>query len=458
MAKITNRKEFQNWLKGQPKEWSQVLAVRIALRVLPLASGEFDLETPKLEIRQNFILSIFRTTCISWAGRKYPTYDVRSAAKAAVAAANAFAATDDATAFTVDAATRSALAARTITATIEPAAHALTAAIAAANALTAAAHGANAAAVTDVWATIDADARVLQEVDGDAETTAKHLAGKGLWLNQKSVIPTPQWSLDALDNLEHHLLQLDDNWQVWIQWYSPLLQGKPGWGLSAKNAEDLIVRITTQDEDFWNNGASKVNAEIAGWLEEFRTREKAEQGNAIKVAKPTGFESLKGLDIVPNSVEAIKKARVNHDQLVLTFAMLRMEIDEFKDKLRGNNEISPDLRQELTAFLDNHAQAVEEMITITEGQPENASDDDTNKFKVWFDTYLDTVKNELPKYTDPKKYGKATIPAIIVGLSASIGLMVGMPKTFAAVTLGMMKFNPAAKWFIEILNKNGDEK
>jgi len=114
----------------------------------------------------------------------------------------------------------------------------------------------------------------LLGADGGAEAAAERLAGKGLWFNRLGTISTPKW---CFDRLEHHLLVLDDNWHVWTQWYRPLLQGQSGWGLSAKKAENLIVRITTQDEDFWDAGASEANAEIATWLEELKVREDVER-------------------------------------------------------------------------------------------------------------------------------------------------------------------------------------
>ncbi len=470
VAKITNYEEFENWLEVSPAEWVSVIDARTALRILPLMSSMFEVQKLSLSPKRDFMFSVYRAAAILWVTRNYPTHDLVKEISSHAAYKNVRRAAD-ATSFPAlvipnativyaraAAATNAALLSSSY-AVARAASDSLIAAITTDRNASHAILDNNSELDAEIWVSIDADAEFLIGADGDTKAAAKRLAGKGLWFNRGGAISTPEWCLNALDKLEHHLLKLDDNWHVWTQWYRPLLQGQSGWGLSAKNAEDLIVRITTQDEKSWDRGASKINAEIARWLEEIGIVETVLQDELVTVS--TEFISKtdnERTDYVPNPTVALKKARVNHDHLVLISAMLRMEIDEFKEKLRGDNELDPGLRDKLTALLDNHAEAVEAMIAIAEELPENISDDDVNKFKLWFDAYLESVKNELPKYTDPKKFGKATIPAIIVGLSASVGLMFGMPAIFGAGALTMMGFNPAAKTIKEILKKDGGEK
>jgi len=435
VAEITNRKEFLDWLENKPIEWVRVLAMRAALRVLPLDSGVFDSDRWKLKVKQDIVLSVYRALAITWVASRFPNHNMVMYARSA-AVTNDVASSAIATIIVSDPnSVSSTSAADTVSfaiATIDAAA-------------------AHAVFSPGVWATLNADIRFLQECGEDPQTAARSLAGKAVWFSGKIRTSSQEWHLNATSDFERFLFQLNNNWHVWCEWYRSLCNGNSVWGLSANKAEDLIVRITTQDKDFWDRGATEVNVEIARWLEEIRAEE-GERKNGVKKT------NLTASDIVTDLVAAIQKARVNHDHLVLTSAMLRMEIDEFKEKLRGDNELDPGLRDKLTTLLDNHAEAVEEMIAITEELPENISDDDVNKFKPWFDTYVESVKNEFPRYTDPKKFGKATIPAIIVGLSASVGLMFGMPAIFGAGALTMMGFNPAAKTIKEILKKDGGEK
>lgn len=89
VAEITNKKEFENWLKDQPNEWAQVLAARIALRNLPLASRVFDEKGLKPDAPKEVTFFIFRATSISWVARKYPTHNMRAIAAATTTAGRA---------------------------------------------------------------------------------------------------------------------------------------------------------------------------------------------------------------------------------------------------------------------------------------------------------------------------------------------------------------------------------
>ncbi len=95
VAEIVDRESFEQWLEDRPNELAQILACRIALRVLPLGLIDFQKAVEKSELPQarQFAISIFRCNFISWAARRYPAHDMKAAATAATAATAAAAPT-----------------------------------------------------------------------------------------------------------------------------------------------------------------------------------------------------------------------------------------------------------------------------------------------------------------------------------------------------------------------------
>ncbi|MDN2584274.1 hypothetical protein, partial [Aquibium sp. ELW1220] len=84
---ITSAEDLQKWLADKPTDWAQAIAVRAALRVLPLPFPLFDDRgrNPGTTDFRVIILQTFRATSISWAARKYPAHEMSADAAAAAA-------------------------------------------------------------------------------------------------------------------------------------------------------------------------------------------------------------------------------------------------------------------------------------------------------------------------------------------------------------------------------------
>lgn len=78
MVAITSREDLALWLKGQPRHFAQVIAARVALRVLPLA---FRAPVSDTWVA-TYSLAMFRSCGISWAARNLPAHDMRRFAAA----------------------------------------------------------------------------------------------------------------------------------------------------------------------------------------------------------------------------------------------------------------------------------------------------------------------------------------------------------------------------------------
>ena len=264
---IKSSGEFKSWLEDKPVEWAQVLAARTALRTFPSIADIFYKGNLSQDIQVSLVFLGYRALIISWGTFKYPTHDIAAHAAATADIPHHFEVADHI------AAAYAAYAAAT-------AAAAVTAAHAIDDAHSAAIYSAAAAVhqtLTEIWSGINVDIEFLQNSTDNLQTTARKLAGKKLWLDIQNDNSVPNWVLEFLKSLEGNLTELDENWSVWIDWYRQILQGKPGWELSPKNAEQLIVRIATQKDEFWGQGAKVVNAVIAEWLAELRAKEKPQK-------------------------------------------------------------------------------------------------------------------------------------------------------------------------------------
>ncbi|MCB1419018.1 MAG: hypothetical protein KDJ74_08475 [Notoacmeibacter sp.] len=254
---------FRAWLDSLPEEqrapFAQAIAHRAALRALPLLHTAFSVDKTKAFDPAVLTLAVFRANAISRVAPKYPTREIAdAAARAAYAAARA-----------------AARAARAAYAAAYAAARAAAYAAARAAAYAArAARAADAAAEEAMWDAISRDARELEKrgsADGFEDTP--------LWPEG-----APEWWMDQFKRLTGVLTEQGPNapglWSVWTAWYDAIVIGHSPWRLPRATANKLEKRIALGDgrEDFWDTekrSVAEINAEIAGWVEEARSRSNA---------------------------------------------------------------------------------------------------------------------------------------------------------------------------------------
>lgn len=222
---FANRAQAGSWFEGQPRQVCLVLAVRAALRVLPLincAHGVADFP-PRVG------LPVFRACFVAWAVAEYPfgRYRLRGAAAAAKAAA--FAAAARAAAFAAADAAR----------------------VAAAAAADAAARAAAFAA-----AAIRTDALAIEQ-----GREASDLLAMPLWPGGP-----PDEIVAAWDDLRTMLLADEaSQWYPWVLWYNRLRDGRPSLG------EEFDIAVATLTDAQWHEEPlpAAVNKRIADLLAEY---------------------------------------------------------------------------------------------------------------------------------------------------------------------------------------------
>jgi hypothetical protein len=256
--------QLKNWLNSLSEEqtviFARIIASRAAQRVLPNISKLIELESDKTKGRLDFILTTLRCNTVSRVAALFATREIddnlRDAAFFAGSAASSVASATDSAAFSTYSAALSAAAATRSAYSADDSA--ISAYSAANSAIGSAARSASSA----VWAAVTADARALE-----AGATPEEMAACPLWPEESPY--KPQFDRKTF-------LAAAPTFEVWLDWYEPIVEGKAPWGLPRDIANKLETRIALGDgrgeggKDFWERDTVEVNAEIKGWVEAAR--------------------------------------------------------------------------------------------------------------------------------------------------------------------------------------------
>lgn len=255
--RIDNESRLEFWLKNKPIEWAQIVALRSALRALPFLLQQSS------NLLTNHSLVVFRALCTAWSAQSVPAHSTVSAANAA--AEDGIELCDE---FTANDPTYTSV---------------LHAALAVADGNNAAKHAADAAkaavdAATELVETPDNINEIFfSAVSNDCERlqsweeeirSSYVMTGRRLWPGQQ-----PEWWLARLQLFFDKLLELDQGFEVWIDWYLRRVRGE--WSAfnipnDSKRKEDkaVLIRLAeSTDDDFWFEDVSFVNATLKEWLE-----------------------------------------------------------------------------------------------------------------------------------------------------------------------------------------------
>ena len=270
MAQITSRFELRNWLRKKPRSWSQVLAARAALQVIPYA---FNRRMQKKWYKSN-ALALIRPSSLSWiivntqnsnVDLIYSVLKSTDGCDNASISAEAFGQNNVSYAFDT-----SSNAARTVSG--------ITYSIRASNALADAALATfNDANRICVWRNCSYDCDWLSG-QSDADLAAYTLTRMPLW----SVSEPDDWQ-QSWRYSSALLSNLDPTYQVWINWYNRRIEGHdaafdiPG-DTNRIHDKAILARLAgATDEDFWGKGATYVNTTLQGWIDEARIEARIDQ-------------------------------------------------------------------------------------------------------------------------------------------------------------------------------------
>jgi len=321
VVEISGRDQLTTFLEGKPVEWARVIAVRAAMRILPVW------RTP--EGRSDLTMAVFRALFISQTMSLWPSRQISLAAISAAAAAEAAAYFAADTGYAT-AAYASAYAAEAA-AEMNASAYAVRAA-----ACSIAVRGDSAEG--DLWRQIGRDAEALLTAGNDTEI-AQAVLVKPLWTGAGSSRMTKGWP--ALSS--NLLSRKHEAWEIWVDWYDGAFAGQPTIfsGLASEVHESFCVQLAVETEAFWARDAAAINTDIKDRLEALRVAVIPKQlfGPLVtferdgKVARqlPSPPDDLKGnlhsaREALVESIDDFEAAFPSHNHSGLRQALVRLRM------------------------------------------------------------------------------------------------------------------------------------
>jgi hypothetical protein len=247
MADLTDKDEFEKWLRNQPHEVVLVISARAALRALPVFMDDSrHMANGEIQTRP-LVLSVIQALALIFAVAKYPKKIQILITKSDQFAASTFAQPLNASGYAAEAAYSAYNYVR--------GGNAKDAALAAFNSSAAVANHAATAVGASLDAAIIASSAMHVAAARDAEFinngySSDALVNAPLWLEESLEWVTRLWR-----QTKASLDSMDEGWDVWTRWYDSILEGKPTPG-----GEELdIFRVRLKSEEDWKKSLAEVN-------------------------------------------------------------------------------------------------------------------------------------------------------------------------------------------------------
>ena len=424
MPKITTREEFEDWLKGQSQETCVKIATRAALRALPFVSQP----SPTSKNRDIYALRVFRCILTSGVAGKLQSPEVGTAAGAASAVAVGVEYVDDSADHATAAARVAARVAKfpndfTSVRIAEDAARAAELAGIAAS---------FAAGTTATGVAAENAIRAAAYADAMQESRDEEMFDRKLW-----PVERPPHEILAAQNVLSSLLDSAPAWFFWRRWYNGMFTGQPlDWRL-----QETVALI---DREEWEKGPERIAELIAEIEIEFKVSRHAADNKSDIVSSQTA-RAVAG------------RMAANRDGITLISAGLLDQIADFRERLRGDNEMDTEFKDGLLAFLDDLAEKVRMLLDLLPEQAQEIDDEAGEEGALWLVEFRSALFKNAREYSSPDNIAGAMIPTgIILGCTA-LGSVMGMPvpgTVVGGLITGQLKPGKAAD---DLLNpKSGD--
>ena len=249
---INNRQDLKDWLGIQSREISLILATRAVLRAMPLRR-DMVVESASLKRPEiGFDLWAWRNIAVPWMVSRYSTHGIFNKPFGMAIFRTASYGDSWRSARSIFLLTRSLF-------TVSPAGPASQIIeISNINTLKHAIGLNRSKAAKQISDACYRDMRFC-ESEGDLQK----LLQQSLWIED-----TPDWVNTKWDKTRSNYRRRLKTWQVWIDWYEAILEGRPTPG-----GEELdVYRVTLDSEDDWAKGPAHVNGLIKKKQEEIEAR------------------------------------------------------------------------------------------------------------------------------------------------------------------------------------------
>lgn len=259
---ISSPEELRDWLSDKPPEWAHVIAMRMALRVLPLITAVPRGGEPDDDLA---LLPRIGVAVLAWTGAAYPDLLTELAPKAAELASEADPTTDktpDRIAYSAAMAVSTACVALYPLSKPEDSHKSVhERAVETATFAHSAYYEAVGSEMGGFWSALSNDSAAF-----DVDQQVPKLASLPLWGD--AVVADRMRS--AYSQFVSVLNARSENWSVWVRWINARMAGKPSFELDPGVAETFDRRIAEQPAGWWMLDPSEVNSVVKQWVEEGR--------------------------------------------------------------------------------------------------------------------------------------------------------------------------------------------
>ncbi len=409
MNEISSPKELEQWLEGKPKIWGQVLAHRSALRVLPI----LEIQSKFLnDLKKQLPLAVVRASLISGVAVISSTPEIRDAAVEAVDAIDDAVDASLAMQFSHIAHVAHAAADVAARASMRASDHAVRAASASVRAFD---HTAQLTRVNDVAIDTAVDGALNQDVSWlqnheNNQYCPQNLLLMPLWQGAKNPLLL-EW-----ESLKGTLIDLDHNWQFWIEWYQSKLDGTEHSGLTETQKDDLYYQIATLPNEFWEKEPAVINQIIADLIGREKIKDKIK--NLLEKGTVLGTNTVNSAEFRSNVVR-------NKAAISLSCASVIVQVEEYKKTVSGSNSLEPELKEQLLGTLENVTEAVNNIGNSLETGSDVISDEGLEEVASYFSRFCEVISCELENYIAPENIGKAVVPTGIILSCGGLGALLG---------------------------------
>jgi hypothetical protein len=125
-----------------------------------------------------------------------------------------------------------------------------------------------------IWESLNRDLGLLQErsIAEVVESALWPVIPLDTYRTFSGVHPMPYRLEREWLSLGAQLLRRGPRWQIWIEWYEDVLNGRPPWGLPRESGNRVSFEFLTWPDEKWLRDPDEINAEIAALIEAERTK------------------------------------------------------------------------------------------------------------------------------------------------------------------------------------------
>lgn len=133
------------------------------------------------------------------------------------------------------------------------------------------------------------------------------------------------------------------------------------------------------------------------------------------------------------------------------------EVEAFRERIRGNNEISPEVRLQLNEFLDLVSERVGDLVSKLPPDGSDVALVDSETDRSWLEEYRSGLVETSSGLICPSRVAGVTVPTGIVLGCTAIGALLGQPIAGAVVGGLIANHTTPDKALQKLLRANSDK-